>query len=537
MYGWDLEREKTALEDALHGGGLDFSAAYMAVCDLYALVQRHPEVIRSKTISALEGVLKDLRFSSQTQSFFLCREAADALASIVVRGKGEPFADQAASALKSILGKATGNPKRACAEALGSLPVSISGPRTKEEAVEEVPRATWQEVLEQRHIRTCNAPAVIGRSLVVSMDEGDSLLVLKLASGEDSVRFIRNEALWMEHLCSGGYHFPVRFNIPNAIKIHGSYVFRLENPPEKVYGRVNPKPHLYAMGFVAHKDYFSYPNDHRRERRLTGEEFGEVMSRNAWLLGKLTSLGIVHCAPIPLFHNRVQRDRRADQGLYEWQRGGRLDRWLDSCCFPNFGVTGIRDFEHLMAFRGGGRKLYYRMGTQILSLLLVIGSYFRHKDKTRVGLDGNGNPVDARDLFHRSRLEGLVRETFLNYYNGFVGKEFAGEPLVDCEALASRMIEEMGVDRHMEEVLRVVDQRQMTDQEFRAFLATRGYSEEQALVFTKGVKDIVIYSGPHLGGFNERISLPELVECVGAMSALCILGRYWEEKTSGWASQ
>lgn len=31
---------------------------------------------------------------------------------------------------------------------------------------------------------------------------------------------------------------------------------------------------------------------------------------------------------------------------------------------------------------------------------------------------------------------------------------------------------------------------------------------------------------PHSGGFNERISLPELIEAVGTMSALCVLGRY-----------
>ncbi len=46
----------------------------------------------------------------------------------------------------------------------------------------------------------------------------------------------------------------------------------------------------------------------------------------------------------------------------------------------------------------------------------------------------------------------------------------------------------------------------------------------------KGVADIVIYSGPHLGGFNDTISLPELIESVSAMSALCIVGRFWKEK-------
>jgi hypothetical protein len=44
----------------------------------------------------------------------------------------------------------------------------------------------------------------------------------------------------------------------------------------------------------------------------------------------------------------------------------------------------------------------------------------------------------------------------------------------------------------------------------------------------KGIKDIVVLTGPHLGTFNERISLPELVESVETMAALCITGRCWQ---------
>jgi hypothetical protein len=88
------------------------------------------------------------------------------------------------------------------------------------------------------------------------------------------------------------------------------------------------------------------------------------------------------------------------------------------------------------------------------------------------------------------------------------------------------MIEAMGVDRHMEEVLRVADQMEMSDESFKAFLKSRGYSEDDIKVLKKGVEDVTVYTGPHLGGFNERISIPELTESVGAMSALCIAGRY-----------
>ncbi|MBW2168351.1 MAG: hypothetical protein JRG69_03655, partial [Deltaproteobacteria bacterium] len=97
---------------------------------------------------------------------------------------------------------------------------------------------------------------------------------------------------------------------------------------------------------------------------------------------------------------------------------------------------------------------------------------------------------------------------------------------VGLDELTIRMIEEMGVDRHMEEMLRVADQKDMTDKEFRDFLREKGYSNNQTKTIKKDIEDIAIFSGPHLGEFNHRISLPELIESVGTMSALCIVGRY-----------
>jgi len=531
-----LERERTVAENVLETEGYDFAAKYMALCDLHSLARTDPEIINSKTISVLEGVLKDSGLSRQTQSFFVYKEAADALASIIVRTVGEPLADRAISALKTVLGTAAGNAQRAATEALGSLPVSVRGPKVSEDSTENIPQVGWQEILEEKGIKIHDAPAVIGRSLVVGIDDENRLLVVKLACAQDSFRSMYREAAWMEHLSSGDYSFPVRFNIPVAIKINGSYIFRLENRPAKISDRIDLHPDGYAICFIASKDYFNYPNDHRTERRLTMEEFREVMFRDAWLLGKLTSLGIVHSAPIPLFHNRVQRVRRADNGLYEWPRGGRLDRWLDSCCYPNFGSTGIRDFEHLVAFEGLSQNLYRHIGTHILSLLLVAGSYFRNKDQGRVGLDEQGRPVDAQDLFDKEFLKELIRGIFLSYYHGFAGRELSDELPFDFDELSSRMIEEMGVDRHMEEVLRVVDQEQMTDAQFKDFLRERGRSDEEIRRLKRGSEDIIIHTGPHLGGFNQRISLPELIESAGIISALCIVGRYWQEKFSEPAS-
>jgi hypothetical protein len=387
----------------------------------------------------------------------------------------------------------------------------------------------WDQMLKERGVPIDGAPTNIGRSLVVAAGEENRVLVVKLARKEDSLKNIYREAAWMEHLHSEGYSFPVRFNIPRAVRIKGSHVFILENLPKTTTERSDIHPDGYAISFIAHKDYFAYPNEHRAERRLTIEGFRDVMFRNAYLLGCLTLSGLVHAAPIPLFHNRVQRDRRADRGLYEWPRRGRLDRWLDSCRYPNFGVTGLRDFEHLTALNGLSQKLHHYIGTQIFSLLLVTGSYFRYKDRARVGHDGQGNPVDARDLFDKPLLRELIEGILHGYYHGFVGTELTGDVPVDFDELSSRMIEEMGVDRYMEEVLRVVDQRQMSDERFTAFLAERGYAADQIRGLKRGAEDITLCTGPHLGGFNERISLPEIIEAVETMSALCIAGRYCRE--------
>ncbi len=75
--------------------------------------------------------------------------------------------------------------------------------------------------------------------------------------------------------------------------------------------------------------------------------FLEIMGRNARHMGTLMALGLTHTAPIPLFHNRVQQGRRRDAGTYQWHRMGRLDQWLASCRHPNFGLSGLRDFEHI----------------------------------------------------------------------------------------------------------------------------------------------------------------------------------------------
>ncbi|MDY7039090.1 MAG: SidJ-related pseudokinase, partial [Thermodesulfobacteriota bacterium] len=372
----NIESQKTLSENEVKDKASDFTTKYFAVYHLQRLSESHPEIIGPETIFTLEGLLKNREFSRQRRGFFLFRIAADALASIIVHSNGDPMADRALFALKNVLAATTGHPHRVSCEALGALPFSIHGPDIKEDNGKDIPRVDWQEILAEKGFKLSSPASFIGRSLVAPLDSGNRLLVFKFARANDSPDSLFREALWMKHVRTVSYSFRLRFDIPDPISMKRSHVFSLKDIPVRSFEKIGLHPKYYAMAFVADKNYFTYPNDFKMEMRFAETEFCQVMFRNAWLLGRLASLGIVHSAPIPLFHNRVQRCRRRDNGIYEWFRAGRLDRWLDSCSYPNIGLTGIRDFEHFISFKGLGRDLYRYIGSHILSLLLVAGSYF-----------------------------------------------------------------------------------------------------------------------------------------------------------------
>jgi hypothetical protein len=428
--------------------------------------------------------------------------------------------------LKVVLQQSGGHAHRAAAEALGSMPVSCRGPDICSEAVEYIPSVGWADITEASGLKDILRPKMIGRSLVAPAPAAQRVLVLKFARQSDSAEDLQREALWMRQLQSRSHDCGLRFDVPGPLRVKDADVLRLAHLPNGLSSELSLDSRRLMIAFIAHEDYYRYPN---RGRRISGPAFREVLARNARLLGYLAGCGVVHGAPIPLFHNRVQTARRRDQGLYEWFRAGRLDRWLESCRYPNFGLTGVRDFEHFIAVNGSGPELYRWIGSHFLSLLLVAGSYFRSKEPHKLGYDDQGRPVDVRKLFDQELLTQIVQEVFREYYTGFVGADFQDCLPLDLARLSDRMIAEMGVDRHMEEILRAVDQTQMSAQEFRAFLKQRGRSEKDIARLHQGAEDIVVYTGPHLGAFNQPISLPELIEAVETMSALCVAGRYRRE--------
>lgn len=516
---------KNQAENALDHPGFDFIAKYQAVADLRRLAQKHPEVLDGQTIGALQRLLLSKAFEKVRQAYFLFREAASVMTDLATDPNANGMGPRALASLKDLLRSTEGSAHRGVAEALGSLPVTIAGPRPGTGGCRTIPKISWTGLLSANRLAATGTPRYIGRSLVVETAQKGHLLVVKLAKKEDSAGGLSQETRWMETLKKPDYAVGCRFHVPTPLGVDNQPVFRIDGLPLAPPATLGRHPRGLAIAFVSHRDYFVYPN----HCGIDGDAAREMLGRNAYLMGWLAAKGVIHAAPIALFHNRTQRLRREDQGRYQWFRSGRLDRWLDSCAFPNLGLSGLRDFEHLQAFKGDSRALYRHIGSHFLSLLLVAGSHFRCRDQSRVGLDENGRPVDARDLFDRRLLKAMIRDIFAGYYAGFTGTTLPETPPLDLDRLTGRMIEEMGVDRHMTELLRRADQNALTDAEFAAFLQSRGFDRSRLDTLKRGDNDILIASGPHLGHFNRQISLPELIEGVAAMAAICIAGRYRAE--------
>ena len=87
-------------------------------------------------------------------------------------------------------------------------------------------------------------------------------------------------------------------------------------------------------------------------------------------------------------------------------------------------------------------------------------------------------------------------------------------------------IENMGIDHHMEEILRIQDQINMSDNDFQKFLLFRGYDKSLLETTHKGEKDIILNTGPHLGDLNQPKSVPELIEFLFCLSSLCVSDRF-----------
>lgn len=519
------------MDSALHHDELtlanrdtDFATRFLAAAAIRKRLEQQPRLASAAILSTLSAVLTDPSVLGQRQALNLCREAAGALSLIFIAAPDGELAAEAVAILQRSMRQSHGAGYQAVTTALGSLPIAMAAPRASVDIDLPGAQVCFGELLAATGRELGGPVTAAGRSLIAPLADADRVLVVKLARAGASPHGLAREAAWLSRLDDVLAECPEPCHIPQPIRINGHTAFQLRELP--LAPAVALHPQREAIAFIARRDYFTYPNGDGRQQVLPREACGEVLQRNARLLGWLAARGIIHTAPIPLFHNRVQGERREDHGLYDWLLGGRLDQWLASCRHPNFGVSGLRDFEHLETISEAGPRLHWHVGMHIFSLLLVAGSCFRLREPLTIGLDQRGVPVDARHLFPAGQLHSFIESIVNGYYQGFVGSSDSPSLPFSTARLEMRMIEEMGVDSHMEERLRVRDQEPMSDQQFRDFLITRGYSAAAAGQAKRGVADLILHTGPHLGGFNQRISLPELIEASAAMAALCVLDRY-----------
>ena len=529
--------ELNQLADVFLAADQDFSAAFMTINRFIAVLKRDTTIPAASVFPVCEKIVTAPAYRRQKQAYFLYQAVAEALRAVVLRSGAGTRGDRrrAMALLDSGMRQSHAALRRAMAEGLGMLPLAVDQARlwsmpmerTEPVALEGLPvcDADW---LAGRGIQRINGWEWRGRSLRAETRSGEMLVVKCLRDDEDPASLCL-ESAWMDRLRTYPEPFERPFHVPRPLAHGQGYLIRAPRESRRPPAGTTLHPRRYAMAYLASPDYFHYPNETVRERRLTGDQVHRVLSCNAWLLGRLMAMGIAQTAPLPLFHNRAQRHRREDNGRYRWTHAGRLDRWLASCRYPNFGVSGLRDFEHFEIVAGQPGQRYETIGSHLISLLLVAGSYFRNKAPDRIGVDAAGQPVDTRDLFDRPLLQIMINEIYQAYYEGFTGERFPEDMSITPTHLVDRMIEEMGVDRHMEEILRVVDQDAMDPAMFVSFLQSRGIPSNMAAGIPKGKDDIPLMTGPHLGGFNQPISLPELIEFAAVGAARCVAGRFRKE--------
>jgi len=511
-------------EQRLINKEFDFQGSYMAVKSLDSDIISSPCSVTKRTVKAIASIIKSDKFESQRQSFFLYREASEALIKILESPvKDKSFASMVIPLMEKVLLQSINDRHRAVAEVLGSLPLGIKGPCYETDS--SFSEITFQKLIERLGINDLKTMHWQGRSLI-GRARFNSMGVIKFVKKNENPFKITMEPWWMAFLKIDSLSNNVKFDIPEPVQKNETYLFKIKNPPKAILNKNTLHPHYFAIAYTAPPEYFSYPNGKTFQyKNIIGQELKEIFSRNAWLLGRMTSMGIVHTALIPLFHNRVQQDRREDGGIYQWERGGRLDQWLESCRYPNFASSGLRDFEHIISIENS-KQLHHYIGAHLLSLILVLGSCFRNINPEAKGLDRSGKPVDTRYLFDHNIFHEITSEVVTKYYEGFTGSTIRNDYFFLPDDLINSLIDEMGVDNHMEEILRVHDQNRMDMDEFTDFLLKRGMNMDEISSFKKGRQDISILTGPHLGGFSQRISVPRLIDFIFTCAALCISGKY-----------
>ena len=319
------------------------------------------------------------------------------------------------SSLQNILSGASGPRVRAVGNAVGKLPVRLpsAAQAILPEPCDPCP-VTLNSLVNAFGVPRSGPWFWQGRSLILPLKNG-WLGVLKFARSLDNLAELTREHFFQGQLARLYRVDPETWQIPRPVTLMDAKALCRVTDPLPDGG----PPGLYrgtCIAYTAPPAYFEYPNESIFSE--TWDRIQAVFFHTARTLGELTATGLFHTALIPLFHNRVQQDRRNDSGRYLWEHGGRLDQWLDSCRYPNFSLSGLRDFEHLEPV-ASSKQLRHYIGEHLLSFILVAGSCFRSQAPKRRGWDSSGQPADTRDLFDPKRFTRLVTGICTNYFSAF----------------------------------------------------------------------------------------------------------------------
>jgi len=317
-----------------------------------------------------------------------------------------------------------------------------------------------------------------GRTLTANI--GKDFLAIKLGVRPGDGEKLLTESIVQNYLYrySMDLGLSSRFPHPLSAEKCERSPFRLSGIPYDIMKELELSSDPLAICYLADSEYFRYLNF----SSLSIDEMGDGLVLCSRDLAKLTAMGVIHTALIPLFHNREQINTRIDQGLYQWwaKVAGRLDRWRESCLYPNLRLSGLADFEHVeIHSQISSEDLQHFIGNQLLSISLVLGSYFRNRGEC-----------------NQKAASKILKDCFLNFHREFTHTDSLINDCIDWDHLAIRMCEEMEKDKYMNAIIRGG--------------GLYGDNIEKS-------------TGPHLGLFNGPFPLPELIRAIHIVSLFAIL--------------
>ena len=283
-----------------------------------------------------------------------------------------------------------------------------------------------------------------GRSLIITTDD-DRKLVIKflidrpeLDMASKSPENLENDARWVDYLRQNDPDLSLESCLPEPLVFNNNrHIFAVRKMSLKgehltCLGKVHLDPDrpYYAISYLPADSYLIYSNDGELEEK----EFYRAALVNIRDLAHLASHGIVHSEPINLYHNIGNRQK---YNILISGGPGRVDKWLRATEYPNMRLSGIADFEHLLAVDSID-VLHQAISNELFSWVLVVSSYYRIKCQPE---------RDGKELFESS-VKGLLKEGFDLYYSIFTGNpssEF--DRCMDWEKVAGEMTDHMMTDR------------------------------------------------------------------------------------------